>query len=233
MSRILTCGCRHAYQDAQYGSGKRVHNVPVKSDKCRCTVCGIEKVPPTRSDAPEPTKGKKAKNPKGQKPSAAARGEAMSKNAPAEPVFWDCQEPERLSHESVEEALEYYFDSIPDGPILDVIAQHSPVAVKGYARDAVHPAEASSAAERALERFEEDIADEYGDPDGRVTDLLDAEHRKTLLAALTAAFEAALSHVNVWRCSVVERRVLSAAEVEAILRERAPEWFEEAPDAAR
>ena len=43
---ILACVCKHAYQDAQYGKGQRVHN-PCKygtsgiaGSGARCTVCG-------------------------------------------------------------------------------------------------------------------------------------------------------------------------------------------------
>lgn len=40
---ILTCMCKHEYQDEKYGVGKRVHNRCRKGGKFvgwRCTVCG-------------------------------------------------------------------------------------------------------------------------------------------------------------------------------------------------
>jgi hypothetical protein len=40
---ILTCTCKHAFQDALYGPGKRVHNFSKKKDVQRCTVCSREK----------------------------------------------------------------------------------------------------------------------------------------------------------------------------------------------
>jgi hypothetical protein len=41
-AEIIACDCQHAYQDAKYGRGKRVHNPTRKDDKFRCTVCGSE-----------------------------------------------------------------------------------------------------------------------------------------------------------------------------------------------
>lgn len=41
---ILSCRCRHAYQDATHGPGLRVHNhlpaAPKSPASARCTVCG-------------------------------------------------------------------------------------------------------------------------------------------------------------------------------------------------
>lgn len=38
-SSIRTCGCKHAFQDSEYGVGNRVKNNTSKGDY-RCTVCG-------------------------------------------------------------------------------------------------------------------------------------------------------------------------------------------------
>lgn len=44
---IKSCDCKHPYQDAKYGEGKRVHNLtgpaknPIKG--ARCTVCNKDK----------------------------------------------------------------------------------------------------------------------------------------------------------------------------------------------
>ncbi|MBK7380828.1 MAG: hypothetical protein IPJ03_17860 [Ignavibacteriales bacterium] len=42
-STILTCTCKHEFQDKQYGKQKRVHTYGVKNDVWRCTVCLNEK----------------------------------------------------------------------------------------------------------------------------------------------------------------------------------------------
>lgn len=42
-THIITCNCIHPYQDALYGTLKRVAKLVTKNgreDKCRCTVCG-------------------------------------------------------------------------------------------------------------------------------------------------------------------------------------------------
>ena len=39
-TKILTCKCKHPYQDERYGAGKRVHNpMQTGSGKVRCSVC--------------------------------------------------------------------------------------------------------------------------------------------------------------------------------------------------
>lgn len=37
---IITCECKHEYQDKVYGKQKRVANPMKGKDKGRCTVCG-------------------------------------------------------------------------------------------------------------------------------------------------------------------------------------------------
>lgn len=40
---VRGCGCRHAFQDGEYGTGQRLHNRMVKDRTLkglRCTVCG-------------------------------------------------------------------------------------------------------------------------------------------------------------------------------------------------
>lgn len=46
MTKVLFCGCRHAYQDERYGAQMRVHNAYVvkgAKDGFRCTVCRTER----------------------------------------------------------------------------------------------------------------------------------------------------------------------------------------------
>lgn len=62
MSHIIPCGCKHTYQDAVYGNGKRVHNVGAKSGKLRCTVCKTEKLPARSAVIEEKKAKKKAKD---------------------------------------------------------------------------------------------------------------------------------------------------------------------------
>ena len=39
-TKIKECNCAHDYQDSKHGKGQRVHNLGIKSDEWRCTVCG-------------------------------------------------------------------------------------------------------------------------------------------------------------------------------------------------
>lgn len=52
MIAIMACGCRHQYQDKQYGVGQRVHNECEQG--WRCTVCGATK---QKSASAKPAKG--------------------------------------------------------------------------------------------------------------------------------------------------------------------------------
>lgn len=42
MTKVLKCGCKHAYQDKRYGPGKRLHNALAGGKGYRCTVCKKE-----------------------------------------------------------------------------------------------------------------------------------------------------------------------------------------------
>lgn len=39
---VARCDCKHTFQDKEYGAGLRLHNIAVKSQKRRCTVCSKE-----------------------------------------------------------------------------------------------------------------------------------------------------------------------------------------------
>lgn len=138
-------------------------------------------------------------------------------------VFWSCLDPEQLSLESPEEAIEEVVDRVAADSIQEAIAKVCPLTVKGYAPNEMDMDWVASLSERAVEHFEESIQDEYGDPDG---DSLIEKNKPALTKAIAAAFRAAVQGVTPWSCAVVETRVYTAAEVEAILREECPEWFE-------
>lgn len=39
---IISCTCKHEYQDKVYGTNKRLANMKFNLDKATCTVCGKE-----------------------------------------------------------------------------------------------------------------------------------------------------------------------------------------------
>ncbi len=41
-STVRTCSCANAWQDKEYGNGRRLHNMTKKGQ--RCTVCGTEHI---------------------------------------------------------------------------------------------------------------------------------------------------------------------------------------------
>lgn len=41
MAKIISCTCKHPYQDKRYGKSRRVHNKTERG--YRCTVCSNEK----------------------------------------------------------------------------------------------------------------------------------------------------------------------------------------------
>lgn len=40
---VLSCTCKHDFQDKQYGKGNRLHNVSGNGGKAACTVCSTPK----------------------------------------------------------------------------------------------------------------------------------------------------------------------------------------------
>jgi ribosomal protein L37AE/L43A len=45
-TKIMTCDCKHTFQDKTYGPGQRVYNETISkgiNKTYRCTVCGKEK----------------------------------------------------------------------------------------------------------------------------------------------------------------------------------------------
>lgn len=56
-TKILPCFCKHGGQDEIYGKGMRLHNLAVKNNGWRCTVC--QNVKP--HNKPKPAEDKKEK----------------------------------------------------------------------------------------------------------------------------------------------------------------------------
>ena len=44
MTRIISCDCKHEFQDKRYGVGKRVFNSKKDSNDYVCTVCRATKI---------------------------------------------------------------------------------------------------------------------------------------------------------------------------------------------
>lgn len=133
----------------------------------------------------------------------------------SEPVFWSLMDPERLTLESPEEAIEEWLESRYCPATEAEIAAKCPLFAIGYSRMVIGDAEGY--AEDAVERLCESLDEEYGDPDGD-HDILSREVKKKLTEEITAAIKRAFEHAESWRCEPTERRRFDADEVIALKR---------------
>lgn len=141
--------------------------------------------------------------------------------------FFDCRDSEVLSHETVEEAIEEYLDGFMtrDCDVAKLIAEHTPLEVRGFDRKPLDHGFADQSAgwllESALEQFEE----EYGGGDYPLIEETDqaAVAAKEQIAAALRILHAS---VSVWQCEENAKREYSTEEVEAMMRENNPDWFE-------
>lgn len=143
--------------------------------------------------------------------------------------YYDCGDPEEFSHETPEEALTAYFNTIGDpkatGAQVEAdIRAHTPVEVKAFKRRTVDNSWLSAVAEMDLfEKFSEAWCSEFGDPDN---DMIEEDAKifaQTIAPILRLFVEARL---DVWACEQVAVRIYTADECVAMMREENPGWFE-------
>ena len=137
--------------------------------------------------------------------------------------FYDCEESERLNYTSAEEAVEAYLDANaePKCDMVGLIRQLSPIAVKVMRRNVVTDAFRKILAERLFETLCTEWEEAYGDPEGIEPDGIEDDVKEKLEALLLTD----LPRVG-WQCTECASVLLSAKEVEAMMRAHAPEWFE-------
>lgn len=142
--------------------------------------------------------------------------------------FYDCRGSERLTHESPEDAIEEWIDLwlSPGCDTSAMIREHSPVKLSVFRRMSQDETWIERRARNALACLAEEFSEEYGDPDGYLDDGLGLEAQKECLPAVVQAFRAFLAHGTSWGCEVVATVVLDAAEVEAMMREHNPGWWD-------
>lgn len=170
----------------------------------------------------------------------AMEREEESPAKPAKPFegadFYDCDESaESLSHTTVADAVTYVLDVLASHPtpataearladLMDAIESVAPLEVVAFKRTKVDLDDyADSLVDRLVEMLDED--EMLADPEGNhsVTEGLD---HKALAEAIGKAIVPFSSQVKPWHCTVVARRVYSAAEIEALMRSANPGWFE-------
>lgn len=143
-------------------------------------------------------------------------------------IYYDCRESDRLEYTSPEEAIVELFDVCYEweGDLTDEeVAKHCPVTVRGHAPATIDSNYVYSCAESAVERFEESLSEDYGDPDGDYRILTDSV-RQDLTERMFGILNDAAKTVTPWLCDTVEKKVYTAEEVCAILRSEQPEWFD-------
>jgi hypothetical protein len=148
---------------------------------------------------------------------------ARDKVSGIEAEFWDCTDPEVLTHKDPISALEACVeDHLEKGrPVEDVIREMGGISVQAYRKRLHTPGEILEAAERALDAVTEALDDEeHGHPEGDQpmfsVDVL-AKH----LPAFEAAVIALLAEGKIWQCEVVQTVELTPDETIEIPAARA------------
>jgi len=142
--------------------------------------------------------------------------------------FFDCSNPESLTHTDPWSAIEEYLDGwlSPKMTVADVLREiRKPITITAYVPGVVDDAEIKNWAESLTETLEERFGEEHGDPDGQHPLCKDAE--AIMLEAVTKIVKAS----RVWSCAESGHVNLTPDQVEELARENRPDWFKE-PEAA-
>ena len=138
----------------------------------------------------------------------------------AEAKFYDCQDPETLYHFEVEDAIERYLDDAWEPgktkSMRQLIADLCPITVKAYNPMKISNRWPESMAERFLEDMEENLGEEYGNPDGD-TEFWSEHQRTEIQKELEAVLAKAAAGAEVWACEDVAKREYSEEEVLEIM----------------
>lgn len=145
-------------------------------------------------------------------------------------AFYDCRDSENLSHECVEDAVEELVEALCE-PRCDVgraIRDHGPVTVNAYRRQEIAPNWIANTADCLSELLGERFAEDYGGPDDD-----NPEPSAQAQAALVQAVRIFVAEQRVWQCEPIGAYTYAVEEVEAMMREHCPDWFDECPTAAK
>lgn len=137
--------------------------------------------------------------------------------------YWDCSDPEGLTHEDPISALEEWIDSHlePGCDTEAIIREMGNITVEAYERDTISDGDIQSVAEQALDAACEYFCENFGDPEGDDHDLNVAQYKPAFEAAVRALY----ADTKVWRCSVTSTVELTPDEAIEIMRVERPDWF--------
>jgi hypothetical protein len=151
---------------------------------------------------------------------------------PEEPVFpeadyYACNDPETLTHETPEEALEDHLDGFlgPKMTVAEVVAaiRENSITVTAYRRGTVSEKLMEQWADNLLESLGETFSDEHGDPDAGPCDAFPDDAEKVMREAVKSI----VSRSTVWRCEAIGEVDLTPDQIEKLMRAQRPDWFEE------
>lgn len=134
--------------------------------------------------------------------------------------FFDCGEPEQLSHDCVEDALEYYFDSFGSlgCDMRAIITEHCPISVTAFHRKRVDTGSfqlgIAQRVETLVDNLNEDFAEEFCDPDDDSTGI-DEDAIGRIRDLVLKEFAA----LSVWQCEPTESVEFSAEQVCELLKD--------------
>ncbi len=151
----------------------------------------------------------------------------------AEPVifpvgeFYSCTDEEHLTCQCPEEALEQFLDGYlsPECDVAAVIREIGEVTVKAYQPVVLSEESIGALALQLVERARDQWREKCGDPDGDV-DLEPgplAETEKQISAILTELF----ATQTPWSCEQCGEVTLTPEQVDGIMRDECPEWFDD------
>lgn len=140
--------------------------------------------------------------------------------------YYDCLESEELTHESPEEAVEYWLDNLAEKgvDILTCIRQNSPCVVAAYNQEKITEKDLSYLTDQLLEKADEYWLENYAGPDvdeGFSKKAL-SEAKTLILPILKTLF----ASQPVWNCVAIGEVSLDATQIEAMMRRYNPHWFD-------
>jgi hypothetical protein len=144
-----------------------------------------------------------------------------------EAEFWDCLDPEELTHtdpiSALEACIEHHLNRA--SPVEDQIREMGAIPVEAYRKRKHEPSEIADAVDRAIDAAVEALDDEeHGHPEGD-----QPMFEIDVLAKARAAFETAVlalvAEGKIWQCEVAHTVELTPDETIEILRVERPEWF--------
>ena len=142
--------------------------------------------------------------------------------------YYDCRQSEQLQHETIEEAVHDFLEveMARDCDVAALIREHSPITVEAYRRKPVSEAwferQAEIMVENAEGAFSEDFCEADDSPDN-----IPQERILACRKAVTEAIKTMFAGMVPYDCEVIGKFDLEAEEVEALMREWEPGWFEE------